>query len=30
VVSVTVPIEQEDSGKAELFDKIAPTFKLGG
>jgi serine/threonine protein kinase len=30
VVSVTVPIEQEDSGKAELFDKIAPTFTLGG
>jgi serine/threonine protein kinase len=30
VVSVTVPIEQEDSGRADLFDKIAPTFKLLG
>ena len=29
VVSVTVPIEQEDSGRADLFDKIAPTFELG-
>ncbi len=29
VVSVTVPIEQEDSGRADLFDKIAPTFEVG-
>jgi hypothetical protein len=27
VVSVTVPVEQEGIGKAEIFDKIAPTFK---
>jgi hypothetical protein len=29
VVAVTVPIEQEDSGRTKLFDKIAPGFQAG-
>ncbi|MGQ0838371.1 serine/threonine-protein kinase [Actinokineospora sp.] len=29
VVTVTVPIEQEDSGRRELFARIAPDFRLG-
>jgi serine/threonine protein kinase len=28
VVSLTVPIAEEDTGKAELFDRIAPTFTV--
>lgn len=28
VVSLTVPIEQEDAGRRELVTKIAPTFKI--
>nr|WP_279587053.1 serine/threonine-protein kinase [Amycolatopsis arida] len=28
VVAVTVPTEQERSGQVELFDRIAPTFRL--
>jgi tRNA A-37 threonylcarbamoyl transferase component Bud32 len=30
VVSVTVPVEQEDSGLADLFDKIRPSFQVSG
>jgi serine/threonine protein kinase len=30
VVAVTVPVEQEDTGRRELFDRIAPTFKVTG
>jgi hypothetical protein len=30
VVSVTVPVEQEDSGLANLFDKIRPSFQVAG
>lgn len=30
VVAVTVPIEQEDSGRTKLFDKITPGFKPTG
>jgi eukaryotic-like serine/threonine-protein kinase len=30
VVAVTVPIEQEDTGRAKLFDKIAPGFTVTG
>jgi hypothetical protein len=28
VLSVTVPTVQEDSGKANLYDKISPTFRV--
>jgi hypothetical protein len=30
VVSVSVPVEQEDFGQTQLFDKILPSFKLTG
>ncbi|HEV2783109.1 MAG TPA: serine/threonine-protein kinase [Actinophytocola sp.] len=30
VVAVTVPIEQEDTGRTKLFDKIAPDFAVTG
>jgi hypothetical protein len=30
VVSVTVPLQQEDSGRTKLFDKIAPAFRATG
>jgi serine/threonine protein kinase len=30
VVAVTVPIEQEDTGRTKLFDKIVREFKLNG
>ncbi|OLF11377.1 serine/threonine-protein kinase [Actinophytocola xanthii] len=30
VVSVTVPIDQEDSGRRALFDRILPTFTVTG
>ncbi|HWM05368.1 MAG TPA: serine/threonine protein kinase, partial [Actinophytocola sp.] len=30
VLSVTVPVEQEDSGRTELFDRIAKTFEVTG
>jgi hypothetical protein len=30
VVSVTVPVEQEDTGHSELFDPIAKTFEVTG
>ncbi|MFL6145802.1 MAG: serine/threonine-protein kinase [Labedaea sp.] len=30
LVSVTVPIEQEDTGRTKLFNKIAPGFKVTG
>jgi tRNA A-37 threonylcarbamoyl transferase component Bud32 len=30
VVAVTVPIEQEDTGRTKLFDKIAPGFTATG
>ena len=28
VVSTTVPVEQESSSRAELFDRVAGTFKV--
>jgi hypothetical protein len=28
VVSATVPVEQETSGRADLFDRVAGTFKI--
>ncbi|HWM06359.1 MAG TPA: hypothetical protein VNP92_28800, partial [Actinophytocola sp.] len=30
VVSVTVPVDQEDTGRRELFNRIAPTFRVTG
>jgi serine/threonine protein kinase len=30
VVSVSVPVEQEDFGQIQLFDKILPTLRLSG
>jgi hypothetical protein len=30
VVAVTVPVDQEDTGRTELFDRIARTFKVTG
>ncbi|MGH3759078.1 serine/threonine-protein kinase [Actinophytocola sp.] len=30
VVGVTVPVDQEDTGRQELFDRIAKTFKVTG
>lgn len=30
VVSVTVPVDQEDTGRRELFDRLAPTFRVTG
>jgi hypothetical protein len=30
VVAVTVPVNQEDTGRTELFDRIARTFKVTG
>ncbi|HEY0449894.1 serine/threonine-protein kinase [Actinophytocola sp.] len=30
VVAVTVPVDQEDTGRRELFDRIAPTFQVTG
>ena len=30
VVAVTVPVDQEDSGRTELFDRIARTFEVTG
>ncbi len=30
VVAVTVPVDQEDTGRSELFDRIAKTFKVTG
>jgi serine/threonine protein kinase len=30
VVAVTVPVDQEDTGRSQLFDRIAPTFEVTG
>ncbi|GAB3464725.1 serine/threonine-protein kinase [Actinophytocola sediminis] len=30
VIGVTVPVDQEDSGRAEIFDRLIPTFKVTG
>lgn len=30
VVAVTVPVDQEDTGRAKLFEKIAPGFQVTG
>jgi hypothetical protein len=30
VMAVTVPIEQEDTGRAKVFERIAPGFKVTG
>lgn len=30
VVGVTVPVDQEDTGRQELFDRLVPTFKVTG
>ncbi len=30
VVAVTVPVDQEDTGRSQLFDRMAPTFEVTG